>query len=179
MPHINVEIKARCHDPDRVRAILKEKNADFKGVDQQTDTYFRVPQGRLKLRRGNIENSLIFYNRPDRTGPKQARVSLAQVPPDATVEHVLTRALGVLVTVTKEREIYFIDNVKFHIDNVTGLGSFVEIEAIDTDGNILHADLLNQCTQYMKLLAIEKQDLVNCSYSDMLLEASADAGREK
>ncbi len=175
MSHINVEIKARCQDPDRVRAILKKKNADFKGVDRQTDTYFRIPEGRLKLRRGNIENSLIFYNRPDQPGPKQARVSLATVPQDSPVEQVLTRALGVLVTVEKEREIYFIENVKFHIDNVRSLGSFVEIEAIDADQTIPKADLLNQCTQYMKLLAIKKQDLINCSYSDMLLASRADA----
>jgi adenylate cyclase class 2 len=59
--------------------------------------------------------------------------------------------------------------VKFHIDEVPGLGSFVEIEA----GNIL-ADLgaeklKSQCDFYMKELGIKPEDLVEISYSDMLL----------
>jgi len=175
VPHINIEIKARCPDPQRVRAILKQQNADFKGADLQIDTYFNVPQGRLKLRRGNIENSLIFYNRPDRAGPKEAQVILSPVRPDSQLKEVLTRALGVLATVEKEREIYFIGNVKFHIDALPGLGSFVEIEAIDTAGDISRAELLKQCKDYMDLLGIDKKDLVRCSYSDMVPACGADS----
>lgn len=69
MAHTNVEIKARCCNPGRIRNILTGKNADFMGTDHQTDTYFKVSQGRLKLREGDIENALIFYNRPDEAGP--------------------------------------------------------------------------------------------------------------
>jgi adenylate cyclase class IV len=56
MPFLNVEIKARCVNADFIRKYLLSENADFKGVDEQTDTYFNVPNGRLKLREGNIEN---------------------------------------------------------------------------------------------------------------------------
>ncbi len=56
MTQINVEIKARCDELDRLRNILKELRADFKGTDHQIDTYFRVPSGRLKVREGDIEN---------------------------------------------------------------------------------------------------------------------------
>ena len=59
--HLNVEIKAKCSDPKRVRNILESKGAEYRGLDHQIDTYFRVPNGRLKLREGNIENALIFY----------------------------------------------------------------------------------------------------------------------
>ena len=63
----------------------------------------------------------------------------------------------------KERHIYFLDNVKFHIDEVRGFGSFCEIEAIDRAGNIGKEKLVQQCDYYMGLLGIKKDDLVSCS----------------
>ena len=74
MPTI-IEIKARCHQPEKIKAILASKNALFKGIDHQIDTYFQVPKGRLKLREGNIENHLIQYHRPNQAGPKKSSVS--------------------------------------------------------------------------------------------------------
>ena len=55
MSILNIEIKAQCDQPDRIRNILREHHADFKGTDRQIDTYFEVPEGRLKLRQGTIE----------------------------------------------------------------------------------------------------------------------------
>jgi adenylate cyclase class IV len=70
MSSLSLEIKARCPDPSRIRAILKTHKARFKGLDCQIDTYFRVPSGRLKLREGNIENALIYYKRADQKNSK-------------------------------------------------------------------------------------------------------------
>ena len=169
MPCTNVEIKARCSEPDRIRAILRKKNADFRGVDQQIDFYFKVSEGRLKLREGNIENYLIFYKRPNEASPKQAEVYLYHAKPSSGLKEILTKALGLPVIVKKTREIYFIDNVKFHIDDVEKLGSFIEIEAIDTTGEINKDKLTEQCQRYMDILGIGKEDLIDCSYSDMLV----------
>ena len=169
MQHTNIEIKARCPEPDRIRAIMQKKNADFKGVDQQVDSYFKVPEGRLKLREGNIENSLIFYKRPNEGGPKQAEVYLYHTGSGSGLKVILTKALGLPVIVKKKREIYFIDNVKFHIDDVEKLGSFIEIEAIDTTGEISTDKLIEQCQLYMEILGIGKEELIDCSYSDMLI----------
>jgi predicted adenylyl cyclase CyaB len=77
-------------------------------------------------------------------------------------------SLGILAVVDKTREIYFVDNVKFHLDNVVGLGTFVEIEAIDKDGSIGNEKLLEQCNFYLNLLNISKDDLVDNSYSDLM-----------
>lgn len=169
MARVNVEIKARCSDPGRIRAALKNRNADFKGTDLQTDTYFKVPDGRLKLRQGNIENALIFYRRPDQAGPRKAQIWLCPLQGDSDMKELLANALGVLVTVRKEREIYFIGNVKFHIDTVDKLGSFVEIEALDTGTDLSEETLHQQCRQYMELFGITQEDLIDCSYSDMLM----------
>ena len=79
MNHQNIEIKARCADASYIRSYLLGQQAIFKGVDEQTDTYFEVSNGRLKLRQGTIENSLIFYKRANTAGPKLSEVQLLQV----------------------------------------------------------------------------------------------------
>jgi adenylate cyclase, class 2 len=167
--HLNVEIKARCHNPEMVRQLLLANQADFKGTDEQEDTYFNVPEGRLKLRIGPIEKSLIYYNRANISGPKNSEITMMKTNEGEAIKAVLTNALGVKVTVKKSRQIYFINNVKFHIDDVPSLGSFVEIEAIDMDGSIGAATLKMQCENYMQLLGIADADLIHLSYSDMLL----------
>lgn len=169
---INLEIKARCADPERVRAVLRQREARFAGADHQVDTYFRVSEGRLKLRQGNIENALIYYRRPDDAGPKQSDVLLYAVERGAELRAVLA-ALGVLVTVDKQREIYYVGNVKIHIDEVQDLGRFVEIEAAGDQ----HADreaLLIQCRELMEAFAINEAELVAGSYSDLLLKVATD-----
>ena len=171
MAHFIIEIKARCNRPEQVREVLLANGAVFKGQDHQVDTYFRCPNGRLKLRQGQIENNLIHYYRNDQAGPKASHVRLCPTEPDAPLCDLLAEALGVLVTIDKRREIYFIDNVKFHIDTVQGLGGFVEIEAIDIEGTIGESALQKQCEHYMQLLAICSEDLIETSYSDMLLAA--------
>jgi len=169
MEHINIEIKARCSNSAKIRSILKNKDARFMGSDHQIDTYFKSTNGRLKLRQGTIENNLIHYNRSDQKGPKQSEVSLYPVVEDSdSLRQLLAKAVGILKVVDKRREIYFIDNVKFHIDTVNDLGNFVEIEAIDTEGHKNVDQLRKQCAYYLKLFQIEKADLLTGSYSDMV-----------
>ena len=172
MAQVNIEIKAKCNDLQRIRQLLEDSSAEFKGVDHQVDTYYKVPKGRLKLRQGNIENSLIFYDRPNEAGPKRADVSLfcTDTPGGSQLHEVLTDALKTLIVVDKQREIYFINNVKFHIDTVEGLGNFVEIEAIDKDGMLGIEKLQQQCNYYINLFGITDTDLVTVSYSDLILK---------
>ena len=166
--HLNIEIKAKCSDPKKIMKILESERAEDKGLDHQIDTYFNVPNGRLKLREGNIENALVFYERQNQEGPKESKVVLYSSSPGSSLKDALIKSCGVLVVVDKHRHIYFIDNVKFHVDLVKDLGNFCEIEAIDKIGNISRTKLLQQCEHYMSLLGIRKSDLVSCSYSDLL-----------
>ncbi len=170
MGHVNIEIKARCENPNRIREILKSKSAKFIGEDHQIDMYFDTKNGRLKLREGNIENNLIYYERNDESGPKQSNVILLKAEPNSPLKEILLKSIGTKVIVDKRREIYFIDNVKFHIDLVEGLGSFVEIEAIDERGDIGAEELRKQCDHFIELLGIKGEDLLSNSYSDLLKE---------
>src|SRR6056297_239810 len=161
MRHINIEIKAFCDHQDEIRQILESKNADFKGLDHQIDTYFNVHYGRLKLREGNIENHLIHYKRDDKEGPKQSDVTLFKSQPGSMLKKILTSALGILVVVEKNREIFYIDNVKFHLDRVERLGTFIEIEAIGDSESTNREKLVEQCKFYLDLFKISYADLVN------------------
>lgn len=167
--HINFEFKARHSNVREAEKSLLEQNPRFVGEDHQIDTYFNVPNGRLKLREGTIEQSLIFYERTNTAGAKQSNVTLYNHQPDPSLKQVLAQALGVKTIVDKKRKIYFIENVKFHFDTVEGLGEFVEVEAIDKDGTIGIDKLKEQCNYYQALLGVGDKDFMAESYSDMLL----------
>lgn len=165
-----VEIKARTSRTDQQRALLLERDADFRGTDHQVDHYFRVPEGRLKLRHGSIEQSLIFYQRSNQAGPKDSSVALTRLDGEERAQSLaatLNQALGTWVKVDKQREIYFIDNVKIHLDTVKGLGTFIEIEAIG-NSPAQRDPLLAQCREYMEYLGVTDEELVENSYSDLL-----------
>ena len=172
MSHVNIEFKARCHNLDKIRTILMSNKAEFKGKDHQIDSYFKVPSGRLKLREGTIETALIYYERPDTADIKQSNIILHHPKSHnvSTLKQVLEKSLEILVVVDKEREIYFIENVKFHIDQVKNLGEFVEVEAIDTKGTFSINKLQDQCDYYQKLFEFSDIDLIAESYSDLLLK---------
>jgi len=173
MSFINIEIKARTNNSQIIRQWLLDNNAEFKGIDEQSDTYFTVPHGRLKLREGNIENNLIYYERKNQAGPKQSDFNLLPVENPVALKNVLSAALGIKVIVIKKREIYYIDNVKFHIDQIEGLGHFVEIEAGNKSKDVPIEELRKQCDFYMHAFDIRDEDLIDVSYSDMLVEKAA------
>ena len=169
MSYLNVEIKAVCHDPEFIRKWLLEQGAEFRGTDHQTDTYFKVANGRLKLREGNIENNLIFYERDNQSGPKNSNFDLLKIDDPKTLKQILSKSIGVKIVVEKKREIYYIENVKFHIDEVPLLGSFVEIEAGNIYSELTQQQLKEQCDYYLQVFGIHENDLMAVSYSDMLL----------
>src|SRR5450755_4237445 len=119
MTILNFEFKASTNDLKKLEDQLLLLNPKFIGEDNQADTYFNVTSGRLKLREGNIENSLIWYERQNITGAKQSDVLLYQHKPDKTLKDILIKLHGIKVVVDKSRRIYFVDNVKFHFDTVT------------------------------------------------------------
>jgi len=174
MPQI-AEIKARSNRLDEIREYLKNQDARHKGTDHQIDTYYRVSTGRLKLRQGNVETNLIHYNRPNTSAPKKSEVLLYQPGESAHLKAILNKAHDTLCVVDKVREIYFIGNVKFHLDTVQGLGTFVEIEAIDETNELDYQIILKQCTDYMEKLKIEDADLISVSYSDLIMQLTQSA----
>jgi adenylate cyclase class 2 len=169
IPFVNIEIKARTSKTAAIRQFLLENGADFKGTDYQADTYFITGIGRLKLRQGNIENNLIWYERDDQPGPKQSSFQLVAIQDAEGLKSILAKTMGIKVVVAKKREIYFIGNVKFHLDELENLGSFVEIEASNKTIDLPLEKLREQCNYYLTAFNIQEKDLVFNSYSDMML----------
>lgn len=178
MPHINFEFKARAINLAALEKKLLQLKPKYIGEDNQTDTYFNVAKGRLKLREGNIENSLIYYERQNVADAKQSDVLLYPHQRDISLKEILTKLHGIKVVVTKIRKIYFIENVKFHFDTIEEIGTFVEVEAIDNTREIGSDSyriekLKEQCNQYADLFGIKNEDYISISYSDMILDKMA------
>ncbi|MCO6496856.1 MAG: class IV adenylate cyclase [Chitinophagaceae bacterium] len=169
----NFEFKAQVDALDEYEEKILTLHPEFKGLDHQIDTYFNVLHGRLKLREGNIENALINYDREDRAGTKESQVLLYNCEPDHILKEILVRQLGVKVVVSKKRKIFLLEDVKFHLDEVEGLGFFVEVEVIDRLGDEREEDLKERCDYYLNFLGIKGKELVSGSYSDLILAKSA------
>jgi predicted adenylyl cyclase CyaB len=167
MKILNFEFKARMKDEQRVREALKRLRARFIGTDHQIDTYFRVPSGRLKVREGRLENALIFYQRTNIRRARRSAVEMMLLPRRNSLCAILARALGTLAVVDKRREIYFVKNVKIHLDRVRRLGKFLEVEAISRTGDM--KKIRSQARQFQVLFGITAKDIVAESYSDLIL----------
>jgi predicted adenylyl cyclase CyaB len=164
----NFEFKARVESLEEYENKLLTLNPRYQGADHQVDTYFNVSKGRLKLREGNIENSLIYYERENVADAKRSDIILYRFKPDKALKEILALQLGIKVVVDKLRKIYFINNIKFHFDTVNTLGSFIEVEAIDDKGEFTIEQLKQQCNQYFNFFGLDKSQLVDKSYSDLI-----------
>jgi len=170
MTILNFEFKARANNLEESERKLLALDPKFIGEDNQTDTYFNVQNGRLKLREGNIENALIYYERPNTSAAKQSNVLLYKYSNDETLKNIFTNSSGIKVVVTKKRKIYFVDNVKIHFDTIKELGTFIEVEAISINNEFTIEQLKAQCNSYADFFNIQPEDYIPVSYSDLLLE---------
>jgi len=166
----NFEFKAKINEIEKYENKLLTLNPLFKGLDHQIDTYFNVKSGRLKLREGNIENSLINYDREDISCSKESQIILYQHEPNIALKNILVRQLGVKIVVDKKRKIYFIENVKLHFDIVEGLGTFMEVEAIDCNEEFTTEELKLQCDKYFHFFELKEDQIIDKSYSDLIME---------
>lgn len=169
----NVEFKARVNTLELYEQKLLELQAVYIGTEHQVDTYFNTSEARLKLRESGKQNSLIHYNRANTTTAKESDVLYYQHLPNPALKDILSTHLGVKVIVDKTRKIYAIDNVRFHLDVVQQLGTFIEVEAMNEGPFPLTADLKKQCDFYFHAFKLEENQLVRLSYSDLILEKNS------
>ncbi|MFG0331028.1 MAG: class IV adenylate cyclase [Phycisphaerales bacterium] len=125
----NVEYKTELRDLEAARAQCHALGARFMGAFQQIDTYFRVPDGRLKRRETSGQPvEFILYRRPDRLTARMSEYSTY------TEEQARSRwgmvSLKEWLTVIKNRELFLLENVRIHLDRVRELGDYLEFEAV-------------------------------------------------
>ena len=170
----NIELKAQCSDLERFEQKVLALKARLDGHDRQTDTFFAVPKGRMKLRESTLYgNFLIPYLRPNQDGPKKSDYALIKTETPEQNRKILSTMFGIELVVRKERTIYLYDNVRIHMDRVEGLGNFIEFEAVLEDENLIAAnrDKLQKLLDYF---GIPATDLVSVAYADMLKEKIKD-----
>ena|ERR1035437_4334606 len=160
-------VKAKCYNPAGVEKILFKNGARFMGTDIQNDVYFKTAVGKLKLRQGKIENILIHYERAKVTNLMQTRVYVYQSSPDKKKINILYDTREVIGEFKKERKIYFLDNVKIHLDKTEANEFFIEIEAIDTEGKLEVKYLQQQCEHFLQILNIKEEDILADGYFKM------------
>lgn len=164
----NIEIKARLRDLESARRIAEQVATDYLGVQRQVDTYFQCSHGRLKLREIDGQPAqLVSYRRPDQPGPKGSDYVLSPVVDAALLKQALTMALGVWRVVDKRREIWLADNVRIHLDEVAGLGLFLEFEAV-LSPPLDNAAGQRQVETLMAQFHIAAEELLSGSYSDLM-----------
>jgi adenylate cyclase class IV len=166
--HRNLELKARCPDPGAARAAVRRLVGREAEAQIQTDTYFRVAHGRLKLR--EIEGQpaeLIWYDRPDQSAARTSAYYRVPAPDAAGLKAALAAAVGVRGEVRKQREITLWHNVRIHLDDVSGLGTFVELEAV-LSPNDNEAVARVRLAELCAALGVRPGDQLGSSYADLL-----------
>jgi homotetrameric cytidine deaminase len=168
MASVNVELKARDPNPEVTTARCLNLGAVDQGELRQTDTYFTARRGRLKLRSFEGGGSeLIAYSRPHATEARESTYVRAAVSDSAS--EALDAALGKTVVVAKRRRLYLWEGVRIHLDEVDGLGSFIELEAVLPDAGDLETARA-KVARLRSELAIEDDALVAVGYADLLLD---------
>jgi homotetrameric cytidine deaminase len=166
----NIEFKARDPQPRRTLELARALGAEDRGEIAQTDTYFSHARGRLKLREQEPgEAELIQYRRADAPGARESEYRRVPAADADGLRAALDAALGTLVVVEKRRRLLLHENVRIHLDEVEGLGSFLELEAVakaDSDLATEH----DKVSRLRAALEVGEDSLVPQSYSDLLLD---------
>lgn len=164
----NIEIKARVPDlavvEARARSVADQGPFDL----AQDDTFFACSNGRLKLRElAPDHGEVIFYQRPDISGPKLSQYFISPTLSPSVLRDTLARALGVVGRVRKRRRLYLAENTRIHLDQVEGLGAFLELEVVLSRTQSI-ADGEAVAHRLMSLLGISNADLEPVAYVDLL-----------
>jgi predicted adenylyl cyclase CyaB len=164
----NIEIKARVRDFEGIRRFAETISDVPCEVLPQEDTFFKTPRGRLKLREiSGRPAQLIYYERPDQEGPKRSNYQLFATQDPENLKRTLELAYGIRGVVRKTRYLYMAGQTRIHLDDVEGLGHFMELEVVlnddqtDLEGEGITRDLMSR-------LGIQASDLLDAAYMDML-----------
>ena len=164
----NIEIKARVADPARQRELAARLARTPPTLLRQQDTFFPCAHGRLKLRQlSESRGELIAYQRADVVGTKQSDYLIYPTATPAALRATLASALGVGVVVTKTRLLFLVGQTRVHLDEVEGLGDFLELEVVLTEGQTA-AEGHYIAREIMAALEVGEADLVDCAYADLL-----------
>ncbi len=164
----NIEIKARVRDFDEIRQRAEKLSDTALQIIHQEDTFFNSEKGRLKLRLLAADRAqLIYYLRSDQEGPKRSDYHIFETPDPENLKRVLELAYGIRGVVRKTRYLYIVGQTRVHLDDVEGLGHFMELEVVMQEAQ---SDAVGQkiAEGLMNSLGVEKSDLLEGAYMDLI-----------
>jgi len=164
----NIELKARCPNLDDIREKAKTFGATFSEILQQTDTFFFTRSGKLKLRELNGSRAeLIAYHRADHVEVRASEYTIIPIADAVVLQQALGKTLGIKQTIIKTRELWLWRNVRIHLDQVKGLGSFLEFEAV-VSPEVNEETSSKNIAELRAALGIQNHQLIGLSYADLL-----------
>lgn len=169
----NIEIKAKIDSlgalAQRVARLATEGPVEI----AQDDTFFRCEAGRLKLRAFSAtEGELIFYRRSDEPGPKASFYLRSRTSDPASLREALSLAYGQAGRVVKARTLFLVGRTRVHLDDVQGLGQFMELEVVLDDGEADESGV-REAQALMAQLGIQPSQLIQGAYVDLLARPGA------
>jgi predicted adenylyl cyclase CyaB len=164
----NVEIKARITSVEallpRVKAVADQGPFDIR----QDDTYFACNTGRLKLRMfSKGEGELIYYRRADQQGPKESFYLHSPTTAPEVLRESLALAYGRTGHVEKHRTLFLAGRTRIHLDRVSGLGHFLELEVVLEENEPFEAGV-REAAELLGKLGVERSQLIEGGYVDLL-----------
>lgn len=161
----NLEIKVQLKSHKDVKKILSKNKIHFNELLNQKDIYYKVNRGILKLRIENDAQTLIFYDRNEKSKKRWSDYYLLDLS-STDANKYLKRFLDVMVIVKKRRELYLYKNTRIHLDFVQGLGYFLELETRVINGL---QDAEKRFNYLLELLELRSKKEIRASYKDLLL----------
>jgi adenylate cyclase class 2 len=167
-----VELKAKVDNLEPFRKKLESLKAEHIGAVRQIDTYYEVPQGRLKLREteGENEAQIVYYERPDVKGLKKSQVFITELPKPQFMKQFLSNVLRTKTIVDKQRIIYKVEGTQVHLDKVKNLGTYVEFERPTENTPETTKKAHETLEKLMETLGIKPETLQKGSYSDLIMQ---------
>jgi len=175
----NIEIKAKLSDRRSVEKRVAGLADSGPETIRQEDVFFHTRRGRLKLRIVDARHGeLIYYERADRRGPKLSSYIRVETNRPAEMRAALSNACGIRGIVRKRRRVYLVGNTRIHLDEVKGLGAFLELEVVLSARQSPRAGR-RVAERLMRRLGIGKQSLIDGAYLDLILRGAGRRGRRK
>ncbi|MBA4311294.1 MAG: adenylate cyclase [Chlorobiaceae bacterium] len=164
---VNLEIKAHIPNLCSAEKIAIEIGAHKAGVLIQTDTYFNSANGRLKLREFPDKNAeLIFYKRDEDSIQRASNYSIYKTIDSSGLKEILTASYGIRAVIEKRRMLYLFGATRVHLDEVKGLGSFIEFEIPIISDDQAAREQMNFLIDRFRLLP---DQFITKSYIDLML----------
>jgi len=164
---LNLELKISINSKKNIIDKILCGGGKYISSLNQIDTYFTFNKGLLKLRNQNGENQLIKYNRNETETDRWSNYSVLFLKGEEVLKY-LTDLFDIEVEVKKERKLYIYKNTRIHIDKVSRLGNYLELETMVDKISLEEAK--NEFNEVVDFLKLDLEHQIRKSYRDLLLK---------